>query len=124
MRIKIDEADRLFSLWIRTRDKWTCQRCHKIFTPPTSGLHCSHFFGRGKENTRYEPLNATALCYGCHAFLGSHPAEHYSFQLERLGQATVDKLRLASNAYCKKDRKAEAAYWHIRLVEDFNLDVK
>lgn len=109
--MKLDKADKLFSLYIRTRDKWTCQRCHKQYVPPTRALHCSHFQGRGKEATRFEPLNADSLCYGCHQYFTSHPAEHYAWQVERKGQPTVDKLVLQSNTYKKKDRKLEAMYW-------------
>ncbi len=113
--MKIDSADKYFSLYVRTRDNWTCQRCFTKYTPPTKGLHCSHLMGRGKEATRYEPLNATALCHGCHSYLTAHPAEHTAFQVKRLGQDTVDKLILASNTYHKKNRKLEATYWKQEL---------
>lgn len=89
--------------------------------PPTSALHCSHFMGRGKEGTRYEPLNADALCYGCHQFFTSHPLEHMEWQLKTKGEATVDKLRLAGNTYRKKDRALEALYWKQRLADDYNI---
>lgn len=114
-KIKIDKADKYFSLYIRTRDNWTCQRCKRKFTPPTSGLHCSHFMGRAKENTRFNPLNACALCYGCHQYFTSHPLEHYEWQVERIGIDKVNNLRLWSNVYKKKDRKAEALYWQAEL---------
>lgn len=113
--VKIDKADKLFSLFIRNRDKWQCQRCGGQYKPPTGALHCSHFQGRGKEPTRFEPLNADALCYGCHQYFTSHPAEHYEWQVKRKGQATVDKLVLMSNGYKKKDRKLEAMYWAQQL---------
>lgn len=116
-KVKIDKADRLFSLYIRTRDKWTCQRCSNRFQPPTSGLHCSHFVGRAKENTRFEPLNCDSLCHGCHQFFSSHPIEHYEWQVARKGQQTVDNLRLWGNIYKKKDRKAEAMYWEQQLAK-------
>jgi hypothetical protein len=120
-KIKIDKADRLFSLWVRTRDEWKCKRCSTSYSPPTSALHCSHFIGRGKEATRYEPLNCDALCYGCHSYFSAHPSEHYIWQVERKSQETVDKLRLAGNTYKKKDRKLEALYWAQKLKEDFGI---
>lgn len=114
--IKIDPADKAFSEYIRTRDKWTCQRCMKRYDPPTSALHCSHFMGRGKEATRFEPLNADALCYGCHRYFTAHPAEHYQWQVSRKGQKTVDKLVFMSGTYKKKDRLAEKLYWKQELA--------
>ena len=110
-KVKIDVADKAFSLYIRTRDKWTCQRCMKRYEPPTMALHCSHFQGRGKEATRFEPLNADALCYGCHQYFTSHPGEHMAWQVQRKGQDVVDRIILVSNTYKKKDRKAEVLYW-------------
>lgn len=116
--MKIDNADKYFSLYIRTRDDWTCKRCGGRYEPPTRSLHCSHFVGRSKENTRYMEENCDALCWGCHRYFTSHPAEHYDWQVEQKGQATVDKIRLASSFYKKKDRVAEALYWK-QAVEKF-----
>lgn len=110
-KVKIRPSDKAFSLYIRTRDKWTCQRCGKYYEPPTMALHCSHFQGRGKEATRFEPLNADALCYGCHQYFTSHPGEHMNWQVERKGQKTVDAIILQSNTYKKRDDKLEKLIW-------------
>lgn len=116
-RIKVDSADKAFSLYIRSRDNWTCKRCNKRYPPPTNALHCSHFMGRRKEATRFEELNADALCYGCHQYFTSHPAEHYAWQVATKGQKTVDKLVLLSNTYKRKDRQLEALYWKHELAK-------
>lgn len=105
--IKLDQADRVFSEYIRTRDNWQCQRCLKKYQPPTNSLQCSHFQGRGKEGTRFSPENCDALCMGCHQYFTAYPAEHYMWQVKRKGQKTVDRLILQSNTYYKKDRKME-----------------
>lgn len=115
--VKIDKADKAFSLYIRTRDKWTCQRCHTRYEPPTGALHCSHFMGRGKESTRFDEDNADALCYGCHQYFTSHPIEHYEWQVERKGIDLINQLKLRSNTYMKKDRKLAHIYWTGRLKE-------
>ena len=115
--VKIDVADSAFSKYIRTRDNWTCQRCMKKYEPPTSALHCSHFMGRGKEATRFDPENADALCYGCHRYLTAHPAEHMAWQIKRKSQQTVDEIILRSNTYKKKDRKMEVLIWRQALKD-------
>lgn len=115
--IKIDKADKVFSLYIRTRDNWTCQRCKKQYTPPTSALHCSHFMGRGKEATRFDEENADALCYGCHQYFTSQPIEHYDWQVQRKGEKKIQALRLRSNLYHKKDRAMAHLYWSERLKQ-------
>lgn len=116
-KVKIDVADKAFSQYIRTRDNWTCQRCFKQYEPPTMALHCSHFQGRGKEATRFDPRNADALCYGCHQYFTSNPSEHYRWQVEKKGQEAVDEIQRLSNTYMKKDRKAQAAKWRAELKE-------
>ena len=115
--VKIDVADQAFSKYIRTRDNWTCQRCNKRYEPPTNALQCSHFMGRGKENTRFEPDNADALCYGCHRYFTAQPALHLAWQVERKGQERIDSLVIQSNKYKKKDRKAEVLIWRQALKE-------
>lgn len=116
-KVKIDKADKAFSLYIRTRDSWTCQRCRRQYEPPTSALHCSHFMGRGKEATRFDEENADAICYGCHRYFTAHPAEHYQWQVKKKGQKVVDALILRSNQYQKKDRKLAHLYWTERLKQ-------
>lgn len=113
--MKLDPADIAFSLYIRTRDGWTCQRCGDYHEPPTTRLQCSHFKGRRKEGTRFEPLNADALCDDCHRYFTLNPVEHEAWQIERKGQEVVDMLTLQSNSYKKKDRKTEAIYWRNEL---------
>ena len=120
-KVRLDPADIAFSQWIRTRDNWTCQRCGMSYTPPTNSLQCSHFQGRRKEGTRFEPLNCDALCAGCHSYFGANPAEHYKWQVNRKGQRVVDQIVLQSNTYHKKDRKLELLYWKQRLIDEFGI---
>src|SRR3990167_7479039 len=60
MRIKIDKADQEFSYFIRLRDK-ECRRCGSKVTLNAKGMpnshHASHYFGRGKESTRFDVEN-------------------------------------------------------------------
>ena len=101
--VKLDPADVLFSRWIRLRDT-RCQRCFKPGYGPLGidGLQASHFQGRRKESTRFHEDNVCALCVNCHRYLGENPAEHYAFQVKRLGQELVDKIVLLSNTTLKK----------------------
>jgi len=115
--VKIDAADKAFSLFIRTRDGWNCKRCGKHYEPPTNALQCSHFMGRAKEGTRFEPMNCDALCYGCHQYFTSQPAEHLAWQIEQKGQKMVDQLIVQSNTYKRKDRKLEALIWRQALKD-------
>ena len=95
--MKRDSLDALFSLYIRSRDHWTCQRCWKQFTPPTKVLHNSHFYGRTMHSVRYDPTNCDALCYGCHKYWEKEDREGYrAFKIRQLGQKGFDLLTLAA----------------------------
>jgi len=45
-------------------------RCGKQHDRSSMGLHCSHHHGRSRWGVRFDPLNAEALCYGCHSHHG------------------------------------------------------
>lgn len=94
MSIKITQADKYFSLCVRERAGWKCERCGRD-TPDDKrmGLHCSHFHGRGKWSVRFDPENCEALCYGCHQHVGSHPPIHEYRALQRLGTLRFDALQ-------------------------------
>lgn len=62
--IKRTPADAAFSLCVRERADWTCERCGS--KPHAQGLHCAHVMSRGHWSVRFDPCNALALCYGCH----------------------------------------------------------
>ncbi len=123
--MKLDPADVAFSLFIRTRDKWTCQRCGTRYTPPTQALQCSHYFGRARENTRYEPDNCDALCTGCHRIWGSDDREAYKqFKIKQLGQRRFDTLTIQANTYKKRDRRMSYLYAKQLLKEWIREEVK
>jgi len=92
MKIKIDKRDRVFSLIIRTRDQWTCQRCFKVFPEGAQNLHCSHFWGRRHQGTRWEEKNADAHCFTCHQYFGENPEDFRAWKLRQLGQNEFDRL--------------------------------
>ena len=94
MKLKIDKRDTIFSKLIRTRDKWTCQRCGRKYEEGSQGLHCSHFFSRRHRGTRWDMDNACAHCMGCHSFLGGNPIEFTEWIKQFLGQDVFERLRM------------------------------
>lgn len=120
----IDPADAAFSRWIRLRDR-KCKRCGSPVKLNEKGLpvshQASHFQGRGKESTRFEPFNVDTLCGGCHQYFTAHPGEHYQWQVAQKGLQMVEKLILQSNTYMKKDRASELLYWRQKLKLDFGV---
>ena len=115
--MKRSKWDKVFSDAVRTRDKWSCQRCNKYYASgKRQGLHCSHFYGRAKYSTRFDFDNAEALCYGCHQYLGSHPEEHRKHKMIKIGKSTFQKLTLRSNNRASK--KDLLSNWHYKYLKD------
>ena len=94
--------DSIFSKIVRARDKYTCQRCGSKHLPNSSGLHNSHFFSRGKWNTRYDLENCESLCYGCHRYFDGHKDKYREWKIKKLGKRKFIKLQLRSNQIGKK----------------------
>lgn len=103
-KIKLRPTDRMFSKYTRAKDYYTCQRCRRTYEPNSRGLGCSHYWGRGRENTRFDPENCIALCTGCHRIWGHGDGrdEYKRFMIEKLGQEGFDKLEV--RAYTRKSR--------------------
>ena len=68
--IRRTPADAAFSKCVRERAEWACEHCGTQHAENSMGLHCSHHHGRGKWGVRFNPMNAEALCYGCHSHHG------------------------------------------------------
>lgn len=93
----IKPADKWFSLCVRERSDWVCEYCGKKYNQPTSGLHCSHYYGRRNKAVRFEPFNAFAHCFFCHNEFGGNPHKFHAWALEKLGQENYDILVELSN---------------------------
>lgn len=104
--IKLDKADKMFSRYVRLRDKM-CVRCGRKGEGKEgiNGLQCSHFFGRSKESVRFDPENVNCLCYGCHRYWGSTDHESYrEFKIKQLGKKGFENLKKRAYKLVKKDR--------------------
>ena len=121
-KLKIFPSDSIWSKYIRTRDNWTCQRCDKKYAPPTSALHCSHFWSRGSWSVRFDEDNCQALCYGCHSYLGGNPQEHREFILDKLGQKEFDALQKRRNTPLKSGEKKYLLSKEFRKEVEIMLD--
>lgn len=111
MKILIRREDTLFSKYIRTRDKWKCVSCKKQYPENAQGLHCSHYWSRRNEGTRFDPLNCDALCFFCHQkWGGDYRSEYTEFKKKQLGEKGYNDLRMRAHLYYKKDRKLALIY--------------
>ena len=111
-KTKLRKTDKLFSRIIRTGDDWKCQAClelkhySKDYRNNPQGLHCSHYFSRGKENTRFDYDNCTSLCLYHHQLWGhgdGKDKDYKNYMIKRLGEDGLLLLEWKSNQYCKRD---------------------
>lgn len=110
MKIKRTALDKKFSLFIRTRDKFTCQRCSKykgitkdngdIVSP---GLDCSHYHGRRKASTRFDPDNCDGLCMHCHMHFHENREEYKQWKIHQLGEVLFSRLEARARYHAKLD---------------------
>ena len=112
MKIHIDTLDKLFSQYIKLRDK-VCQRCGG-----NNGLQTAHFYGRARHSVRYDPDNACLLCFGCHRYLDSNPIEKTEFFQKRLGEEGFAFLQVRKEMPGKDiDREAIRLYLKAKILE-------
>ena len=110
MRTKLRKTDSMFAQYIKKRDDYACQCCRKKAQP--RGLHCSHYWGRGHESTRFDPDNCVALCFWCHLRWGHGEgrSEYMTFMIARLGQERYDALSVKAHTIKKRNDKADEIY--------------
>lgn len=103
-RVKIRSTDRNFSRYIRRKGK--CEICGR----GDIKLEAAHYFGRGKENTRFDSDNVHCLCFNCHR--KSHEDKDYykDWMIEQYTRKGLDNLELESNQYKKRDDAMDKLY--------------
>ena len=112
MKVRRDKLDRVFSEYIRTRDRWTCQVCFRYFPPDEKGkLQCSHFHSRRKQSVRFDESNACSKCFSCHQRLGENPLEFAAFIEARLGKRETELLNVRANQIVKRSKKDKEALY-------------
>ena len=99
----IAKLDKIFSLHIRERDNWTCQRCNRKFAPPTKGLGCSHFWSRRHLSTRWDTDNSIALCMPCHLYHweSEKQGDYRDFMIKKLGEKKFKMLEIKAISITK-----------------------
>ncbi len=123
MKIKLRKVDLLFSKIQRFRFDYTCQKCgrkyRKDFSQPLANLGVSHYYGRSRENTRFDDDNVTLLCnFPCHNKWGGEERGDYTeYMLTRLGQEGFNELTRRANTYRKRDDEAMKVILEARLKE-------
>tara|TARA_Y100000310_G_scaffold23392_1_gene22369 strand:- start:1448 stop:1834 length:387 start_codon:yes stop_codon:yes gene_type:complete len=121
MKTKLRVTDKLFTQLTRFRFNYTCQKCGRKYiesnTASLRNLGVSHYYGRSREMTRYDPDNVTLLCnLPCHRrWEGEERGDYTEYMIERLGQKSFEDLQVRSRTYKKRDDKTTEAELKAKL---------
>lgn len=104
---------KVFSLFIRQRDNYTCFTCGRKGTG--SGMHAGHYIpkGIGGITLYFNEQNVNAQCYHCNINLGGYGAMYHQKMLYKYGKDIVDELWRIKNQTTAK--------WEI---EDYTEKIK
>lgn len=118
MGLKRTPADIAFSMCVRERTNWTCERCGKQYVyPDTQGLDCSHYFSRSNYAVRFDAMNAFVHCRGCHQIFGDNPHDFSEWAKEKLGEhynglVSRSNSAMAGKVARKADKSGEIAKFY------------
>jgi hypothetical protein len=82
----VKELDRVFSLYIRARDKKCC------LCGTTESLQCGHLFSRVAYSTRWDEANCYAQCASCNLKHEHNAWPFYRWFIGIYGQKAFDDL--------------------------------
>lgn len=110
-------TDRLWTKYIKRRDKNKCQYRFKCYG--AEGSDVSHFQGRRKETVRFDDENCDLACRSCHNFV--HTAEGAKvledWKRKQLGDRAYSLLILRANQTGKRDDLVTRLVINQRLKE-------
>ena len=98
---KSAKADKLFSVFIRERDRV----CFFYRTGcQNKATQNSHFWGRGSSATRYDPENCDGICGGCHMrHEGNKQGLYRDLKIQQLGQEKYDAMEKRARSIMKRE---------------------
>ena len=106
----VKEADRLFSIDIRTEGK--CAALTGFWKGPefpcAGPIQCAHLISRRYRNTRWDKRNAVPLCAAHHRWLDTNPLEKDEMMVEHLEMDYELLRREALGDADWRDKLAEA----------------
>ena len=95
---------KVFSDFIRTRDKWTCLTCGKY--EEGRGMHAGHFHDKSISNPElyFHPRNVHAQCVACNLYRSGNKAIYATRLVERYSPEILQELLVVKNSQVKWNR--------------------
>lgn len=96
------DADRVFSIFIRTRDKGRCFTCGVV--KPIKQMQNGHYISRTYSNTRYDLQNCHCQCVGCNIFRKGNMDEYAIALTQKYGPDILNELSQRKKVFKKFTR--------------------
>jgi hypothetical protein len=84
------DLDKVFSIYIRQRDKGVCVTCGT--EKGWKYVHAGHYVSRAHMATRWDERNVHAQCPGCNIFKSGNMVEYTFFIKRKYGQPVLNDL--------------------------------
>ena len=97
------KLDKVFSLWIRTRDGGICITCG--VKKPIAEMQCGHFCSRRFSNTRWDEKNTACQCYPCNVLMKGQLDMYALILTQRYGDKIISELVTRSRVLRKFTRQ-------------------
>ncbi len=99
------KLDRIFSKYIRLRDKNICYTCGKF------ARHAGHYISRSFLPTRFLELNVHAQCIKCNTYLGGNIVKYRQRLIEDYGIDEIEELE----QYAYKQIRYDIEWYQTRI---------
>lgn len=111
---------KVFSKFIRTRDKNICFTCDRY--AEGSGMHAGHFITGATcpPELYFDELNIHAQCYHCNINLSGNWVEYDRRMIKKYGKKVVDKLKQRQKH--EQGQKKEHS-WYEERIEHYNKEL-
>ena len=91
------QSDSLFSVLVRIKRGYRCEKCGKKHDTSSMNIGLSHFKGRSRESVRYDEENVDVLCnIPCHNYFEEHKKDYEKWKEERMGTKAYKLLLVRS----------------------------
>lgn len=109
------ELWKLFSLYIRTRDDFTCVTCGK--KGEGGGIHAGHFITGATCGAElyFDETNVNAQCYHCNINLSGNWVKYEEFMIKACGKEYVEKLK--QRRTLEMGRKVTSEWYEAKIKE-------
>ena len=124
-------ADRAFSLYIRTRDSqqynaryFSCISCGRIL--PISQADCGHYINRANMSLRFSELNCNAQCRHCNRFREGNIQDYRRGLIDKIGEQKVlllEALKHSTHKITSFDLQVLAKHYK-ELTKKFKYQIK